>query len=96
MGKKQTIGTVNRFFIALKSVGVADSRKREIAAIGFTGAKVHSEPDSPLALIVAVLEECKPFWGYSSAEAAEKDVKRLRDFCESLEIEDNRKDGAKP
>ena len=75
-----------RFFVQLKSHGVTDADGKTIMGIGVSSKKVVAEPDAPLALVVAVLETWQSGWHYSSTKAAERDVARLRNFCDQLHV----------
>ncbi len=76
------IRTTNRFFIQLKGYGLADDKEKTVLGMGLSTKKICAEPDSPLALICALIEEFRPLFKYTSHELMEKDALRLKKLAD--------------
>jgi hypothetical protein len=79
---------VPRFFIAVKSYGVADAKGKTLIGIEVTGKRAIAPPDAPMSLMVALLEDVIGHHHYTSKEAAEKDFERLKTFAANLVVLD--------
>lgn len=86
MSKARNSGLL-RFFVQLKAHGLVNQDGKTVMGIERSTARVIAPPDAPLALVVAILEEWQPGWKYSSKEAGEKDIARLRAFVDNMVVE---------
>jgi len=78
-----------RFFVKLSAYGTVDSDGKTAYEVGQDNKRIISQPDAPLALVIAILEQWQPAWRYSSIEAAKQDLQRLRDYVDGILIEEN-------
>lgn len=76
-----------RFFVKFTEHGLCDEKGNVLYGVGRGSSKLVAPPDAPLSLMVAILEEVAPAHRYSSAEAAEKDFQRLKDYANGLFVE---------
>jgi hypothetical protein len=77
---------MEKFFVALKSYGIANEKGKTAMAIEYSGKRIFAEPDAPLGLFVAMLETMSPMFQYTSVEAAERDAKRLKKWVDGLVV----------
>lgn len=70
-------------FLALKEIGELGDNGKAVMKIGY-GGRVIAKPDAPLALAEWVIQEILPSCHYSSPKAGAKDIKRLKDFVNSI------------
>jgi putative AlgH/UPF0301 family transcriptional regulator len=73
----------NRFFLHVKQYGHCDANGKVVMGISFS-QKVVAEPDRPLALIEALIEEIIPMLRYSSKKAMQKDIDYFKRYVKSL------------
>jgi hypothetical protein len=74
----------DRFFVQLKAHGRVDDSGRTVIGVERSTKRIIAPHDAPLSLVVAILDEWRASWTYSTPEAAERDFARLRTFAENL------------
>lgn len=77
-----------KFFVKLKAFGVCDENDQTVYEMGGIRTRLIADADAPLEMVVAMLSRFQEFWKYSSLEAAQTDLKRLKTWIESVEIVD--------
>lgn len=81
----------NQTFLSLKSIGNLDSKGKLILSLGY-GGRIVAPPDRGLALIIKVVQELAQMVSYSSDEAAENDLRLLKEYINDLEIVKSKKE----
>ena len=84
---KNETASLPRFYIKFTEHGLCDDKGKVLLGIGRGSSKLVAPPDAPMSLMVALLEEVSSAHRYSSAEAAEKDCQRLKDYANGLFVE---------
>jgi hypothetical protein len=85
------IKRTNQTFLSLKAIGNVDAKGKTILSIGY-GGKIVAPPDRGLVLMIKVMEELKHMIDYSSVEAAENDLRLLKEYINGFEITQNKED----
>jgi hypothetical protein len=85
-GANSPITRSNRFYIQLKGYGHCDDNEKTVMGVGMSGKKIPSQPDRPLALMAALIEEMLPAMDWSSEEALAKDLASFQKWTASLTI----------
>lgn len=85
-GKTEPVVRPPRFFVQLKGYGCCRKNGGVSMAVERSAAKLIAPEDAPIALVVAMLEEMQVFWKYSTVEAGQNDIQRLRDFVENMDV----------
>ena len=75
----------NRLYLSIKAIGTLDEKGKSIFSVGYSG-KLAPPPDRGLGILILLMEELQQFITYSSVEAAEKDLKFLKDYINGFEI----------
>jgi len=75
----------NRLYLSIKAIGTLDEKGKSIFSVGYSG-KIAPPPDRGLGILILLMDELKQFISYSSVEAAEKDLKFLKDYVNGFEI----------
>ena len=83
----EPVPQTHRFFVQLKAYGLVDADERLVMRIASSTERIVAPADGPLALVIAILEEWQPVWRYSTLEAAEQDIQRLKSFVNKLRAE---------
>lgn len=75
----------NRLYLSIKAIGTLDEKGKSIFSVGYSG-KIAPPPDRGLGILILLMDELQQFISYSSVEAAEKDLKFLKDYVNGFEI----------
>jgi hypothetical protein len=77
-----------KFFVKMKAFGACDEENKTVYELGGIRTRLIADADAPLELVVGILSRWQEYWKYSSLEAAQTDLKRLKTWIESVEIVD--------
>lgn len=81
------IKRTNRLYLAIKAIGQCDEKEKSVLALGYSG-KLIAAPDKPMTIIIRLMEEMMPVMDYSTKEAATADLKRFKEYVDSIQLKD--------
>lgn len=82
------IKRTNMLYLSINQIGHCNEKGKSVFSLGYSG-KMIAKPDAPMMGIIArLMEEMLPMMDYSTPEAAAADLKRFKEYVDSLQLKE--------